>query len=103
MVIAYVTFAPFVTKTGSFLCLYVAVVPPTKVSSEISGSLVFKTFWLSIFVMYFLKAKSNILTGSSSGVTSNNAGMSIFSIEGFNIGCSWLFVVEAHKVKVDFL
>ena len=57
--ILYVTTLPVFTTTGSFLCLYVAVVPLSKLDVSIEGILVFLTSTPSTFVIYFLKAKSN--------------------------------------------
>ena len=76
---------PVSTKTGSFLCLYVAVVPVCKLPSSISGTLEFVTFTPFTCVIYFLKAKSK---GSLSGVTSKIkfSESSIFS--GIITGCS---------------
>ena len=55
----YVTSSLSFTTTGSFLCLYVAVVPLCNVDKSIFGTLVFATFVPFTCVIYFLNAKSN--------------------------------------------
>ena len=72
------------TNIGSFLCLYVAVVPLSNVVSYTWGTLLSVTFVPSIFVIYFLNAKSN-----SKGV---------FSI--FINGWASPAVADAYSVKV---
>ena len=59
IVILYVTISPFFTATGSFLWLYVAVVPVCNVVSEILGTLEFVTLVPFNFVIYLRNAKSN--------------------------------------------
>ena len=68
IVISYVTISPSSTATGSFLCLYVAVVPFCNVGSNIFGTLVGNpnvvNSLLFIFVIYLRKAKSNNFSGA---------------------------------------
>ena len=56
----YITVSPVFTTTGSFLWLYVAVVPVPKESVLIFGFLLLMSVFPT-FVIYFLKLKSNIL------------------------------------------
>ena len=60
IVILYITLSPVFTSTGSFLCLYVAVVSVFKVVLSIFGSLVCSNSTSLIFNIYFLNAKSNV-------------------------------------------
>ena len=87
--ILYVTTSPFFTFTGSFLCLYSAVVSVSffKLLVSITGFLDTSIFSPFTFVIYFLNAKSN-----SSGS---------FSI--FITGCVFVpFVVCVYNVILLF-
>ena len=59
MVILYVIVSFNFTSTGSFLCLYVAVVPFSNVLSSTTGTLLLVTGSSFTSVIYFLKLKSN--------------------------------------------
>ena len=74
------------TSTGSFLCLYVAVVPFFNVDSSITGTLLFSTGSSFTSVIYFLKLKSN------------SFGIFTTSI----IGCASEFEFEAYTVNIVF-
>ena len=80
----YVTSSLSFTTTGSFLCLYVAVVPLCNVDKSIFGTLVFATFVPFTCVIYFLNAKSN-----SSGWLSNSVGTFSSFLVTSTIGCSF--------------
>ena len=77
------------TVTGSFLCLYVAVVPVFNVDKSILGTLVFVTFVPFTCVMYLRNAKSN-----SSGCASNSVGTVSCFLVTSTIGCSAFNFIE---------
>ena len=77
------------TITGSFLCLYLAVVPVFNVEVSILGTLVFATFFPFTWVIYLRKAKSN-----SSGEASNSVGIVSSSLVTSTIGCSAFNFIE---------
>jgi len=79
----YVTSSLSLTTTGSFLCLYVAVVAVCSVVSSIFGILVSFKFVPFNCVMYLRNAKSN-----SFGCASNSVGISFVALVTSTIGCS---------------
>ena len=87
----YVTTLPVFTTTGSFLCLYVAVVPVSNVDKSIFGTLEFTPLnsTPSTLVTYLLNAKSNSFTCSGN-----------FSIK--IIGCTFVSVALVYKVTLVF-
>ena len=100
IVILYVIISPFSITTGSFLCLYVAVVPVCKVDSSIVGtldSLPVKTLSFT-FVIYFLSDKSKSLFA-----VVNVIGIDLISFSGITTGCAPLFVLEPHNVNFVLL
>ena len=84
------------TTTGSFLCLYAAVVPVCNVDKLIFGTLVFvKSFPFSC-VIYLRNAKSN-----SSGFASYSVGIVVVVLATSTIGCSAANLI-ASVVSVPF-
>ena len=89
----YVTISPVSTETGSFLCLYVAVVPLVNEDVSASGVLFILAIVFSVpllfvtLVINFLKAKSN--TGGG-GVMLYDSSLFLSTVSIIATGCPLL-------------